>query len=106
MDKSRSITLEQELRESLVRQYGAVVGGADLSNVLGFKSADTLRKAVKNNTLPLTTFEIPGRKGRFAVTLEVANWLIALRNGGVTDPVVTPRSHTGGTPSGTENGMS
>lgn len=77
--KSTSEQLHGRLEQSLTDQYGYLVGGADLANLLGFRSTDTLRKAVANQTLSLKTFVVPGRQGRFALTAEVTDWLIALR---------------------------
>ena len=71
--------IQQRLEQSLTEKYGGMVGGADLANLLGYRSADTLRKAVSSNSLGLRTFVVPGRQGRFALTVEVADWLIALR---------------------------
>lgn len=81
MRTSHNTDLIDRLHRSLVERYGQVVGGADLAGLLGFRSADTLRKAISNNSLTLKTFVIPGRKGRFALTADVADWLIALRDG-------------------------
>lgn len=80
-------TLSAMLRNSLADRYGQIIGGADLASLLGFRSSDTLRKAICNKTLTLRTFAIPGRQGRFALTVEVADWLVALRNSGTTDDV-------------------
>ena len=71
--------IQQRLEQSLTEKYGGMVGGADLANLLGYRSSDTLRKAVSSNSLGLRTFVVPGRQGRFALTVEVADWLIALR---------------------------
>lgn len=79
MDISQDQLLYERLRRSLSERYGEIVGGAELATVLGFRSADTLRKAITNNTLNLKTFPVPGRQGRFALTEEVADWLISLR---------------------------
>lgn len=82
--------LHARLRQSLTDQYGHMVGGADLANLLGFRSTDTLRKAIANNTLTLKTFSVPGRQGKFALTFEVAAWLIAMRDRSDThDPEIS-----------------
>lgn len=91
MKTSHSTALIDRLHRSLAEQYGQVVGGADLANLLGFRSTDTLRKAISNNTLTLKTFVIPGRQGRFALTADVADWLIALRNS--TDALARSDGH-------------
>lgn len=81
MNTSHNTDLIDRLHRSLVERYGQIVGGADLAGLLGFRSADTLRKAISSNSLTLKTFVIPGRKGRFALTADVADWLITLRDG-------------------------
>ena len=69
----------QRLEQTLIEKYGAMVGGADLAHLIGYRSADTLRKAVANDALTLKTFWVPGRQGRFALTVEVADWLMSMR---------------------------
>jgi hypothetical protein len=91
MSTSHSTALIDRLHRSLAEQYGQVVGGADLANLLGFRSTDTLRKAISNKSLTLKTFVIPGRQGRFALTAEVADWLIALRDS--TDAAAESNGH-------------
>ncbi len=80
MDTNPTQPPTTHLKQTLVEQYGQLVGGAGLAKLLGFRSTDTLRKAIANGALPLKTFTIPGRQGRFALTCEVADWLISLRN--------------------------
>jgi hypothetical protein len=72
--------LRKRLEQSIADKYGHMIGGADLANLLGYRSTDTLRKAVANQTLTLKTFVVPGRQGRFALTAEVTDWLIAMRS--------------------------
>jgi hypothetical protein len=71
--------LQRDLRESLVSRHGHIVGGSDLAALLGFRTSDALRKAISREKLPLRTFTVPGRHGRYALTLEIADWLIAMR---------------------------
>ncbi len=63
------------LRQLLLREYGAVVGGRDLRSVLGFKSTAAFGRAVRSGHLPLRFFGLPGRRGRFALVSDVADWL-------------------------------
>lgn len=80
-DMKKKDALTQRLEHALTEKFGGMVGGADLAHLLGYRSADTLRKAVSGNSLTLRTFFVPGRQGRFALTVEVADWLIELRQG-------------------------
>ena len=48
---------------------------ASLRHVLGFRTQATLRYAIANDSLSLSTFAMDGRRGRFALTIDVAAWL-------------------------------
>lgn len=76
---SGKITADDQRYSALVvhlnAEYGPLIGGADLVKTLGFRSAEALRQAVSRNKLPVRTFMIPSRRGRFAYTFDVARWL-------------------------------
>lgn len=59
----------------MIREYGAVVGGRDLRSALGFKSTAAFGRAVRSGYIPLRIFEMPGRRGRFALVSDIADWL-------------------------------
>lgn len=61
------------------RQYGPLLGGVALYRALGLPSAAAFRQAVSREALPVQVFAIPHRRGRFALTREVALWLARLR---------------------------
>jgi hypothetical protein len=63
------------LRQLLIREYGAVVGGRDLRSALGFKSTAAFGRAVRSGHIQLRIFEMPGRRGRFALVSDIADWL-------------------------------
>jgi hypothetical protein len=56
-----------------------LIGGKDLVNVLGFKTSAAFRQALKLNRLGIETFTIKGRRGRFAFTQDVQQWLQNLK---------------------------
>ena len=66
---------EAELRASLVAIYGAVVGGKELARALGFRTQSAFRKALDRGALSVPLFQLPGRRGRFALSTELATWL-------------------------------
>lgn len=68
--------LEQELTE----MYGGVIGNADLRQVLGYKSFSSFNRAVRMGLLGVKVFEIESRRGKFALTSDIANWLCELKN--------------------------
>lgn len=70
----------ENLRQDLYGRYGPLVGGQDLAKLLGFQTAAALRQAEIRVTLPIAVFSIENRRGRFAFTEDVANWLASLRH--------------------------
>lgn len=75
MDKERHTRLLNDLSG----RYGEVIGGEVLSKALGFPSIAAMKQAIKRETLKIPTFFIPGRRGRFALTADVADWLAECR---------------------------
>ena len=68
-------SLEQALTQDLTARYGHLVSGDDLRRTLGYKSSDAFRQAIARKTLPVTVFSIPHRRGKFALSSEIARWL-------------------------------
>lgn len=68
--------LERELRA----RYGSpLIGGEDLRRVLGYASREAMRQAVARGTIPVPVFDVPNRRGKFALTRDVSGWLAQLR---------------------------
>ena len=68
-----------QLVADMERQYGPLLGGTDLYRALGLPSAAAFRQAASRDALPVQVFSIPHRRGRFALTREVAVWLNRLK---------------------------
>ncbi len=64
----------------LVRALGAAIGGEPLSRALGYPSQDAFRKAQQRGRLPVATFTVEGRRGRFASAVDIAAWLWGQRS--------------------------
>lgn len=60
-------------------KYGEIIGGYDLAKLLGYKSTASFRQAISRNQIPFSTFNIENRKGRFAYTNDVLDWLTNLK---------------------------
>ncbi len=60
--------------------FGPVMGNEDLMKILGFKTMFAFRAAIKRNTVGIDTFNIKGRRGKFAYTRDVENWLSSLNH--------------------------
>ena len=78
-------TLERRLRETLVEEFGYIMGAAGLRRAFGFATQAALRVAITKGHLPVNVFTMDGRKGPFAFTLEVAASLAALNT-----PIMAP----------------
>jgi hypothetical protein len=69
MNKSTDLNFE------LHQKYGPIIGGKDLMRALGFRSMQAMRKAIQENRMGVTIFNIPSRRGQFAITKEVATFI-------------------------------
>ena len=67
------------LEKELTEKHGAVVGNSDLRHLLGFKSYSSFNRAVRMNLLELDIFMIKNRRGKFALTKDVAQWISVLK---------------------------
>lgn len=65
----------QDYLEHLTKIYGPLLASRDLWKILGFASPAAYRQSRTRGQLPITEFKIEGRRGKFALTLDVANWL-------------------------------
>ena len=68
-------TLATELNDQLFGEYGPVLRPAVLFKVLGFPTAVAFRQALTRGNVHIPLFQIPKRRGRFALTRDVAIWL-------------------------------
>ncbi len=71
--------LTEELQDALTRLYGPLLASRDLWKLLGYASPAAYRQARTRKRLPVAEFEIEGRRGRFALTKDVARWLAQQR---------------------------
>lgn len=61
--------------------HGPLLNGTALYRALGLPSAAAFRQAASRGQLPVPVFTIPNRRGRFALTRDVAAWLVSLQAG-------------------------
>lgn len=59
-------------------EEGPLVDGRELRRILGYRTAEAFRSAVRRGHVTVETFRIPGRRGRFARRAAVQAWLDAL----------------------------
>jgi hypothetical protein len=70
-----SAELENRIRAELLDRNGPLMGGDTLRVALGFGSMAALRQALSRNRLSIHVFTPPMRRGKFALTADVAHWL-------------------------------
>lgn len=63
------------LEEQLLNRYGPTLGGKELYSALGFRSYGAFHRSKQLGELGINVFTLPGRRGWFALTTEVAAWL-------------------------------
>lgn len=78
-DEQMDILLAREM----TRLYGPLMSGEELRSALGISSKEAFRKALARKTLPVPVFPLENRRGKFALTLDVAKWLVARREIGM-----------------------
>lgn len=82
---TEAVTLREQLRDSLLRLHGPVIGGEALAVALGHRNAASLRQARRRGHIDIPMFSLPNHRGWFALTLDVADWLAEKRNDGLAD---------------------
>lgn len=71
--------LVKTLGDELTACYGPVLSSRTLATVLGYTSGDAFRQALSRKTVPVPVFRMPNRRGCFALTRDVTQWLVAQR---------------------------
>lgn len=69
---------DEDYASRLLKLHGELMYGSALWRSLGFRTERAFQKAAERNTLPVTVFTLPFRRGRHARTIEVARWLEGL----------------------------
>ena len=80
--------LAAQLEHQLTDRHGPMVPSSVLARLLGYASPEAFRQAVTRKTIPVPIFKIKNRRGYFALTKDIANWLAIQRNG-ASDQSVT-----------------
>lgn len=62
----------------LFERFGPLLSGRALWQTLGYNSSQAFRKAAQRGDLAVRTFHIERRRGLFAYSAEVAQWLNSL----------------------------
>jgi len=70
--------LAHQIVSALLSAHGELIGGVELARCLGFRTTRAFQKAAAAERLPVETFVLEGRRGRFARTRDIAIWLASL----------------------------
>lgn len=73
------------LMAGLIRDYGYLIGGDELLTLLGYSSTQALNKAIRRHQVTVPVFELPYRRGKFALVTDVVMHLSEQRS---TSPVL------------------
>lgn len=73
-------TTGEAFEARLTRNLGPVIGGSQLAQALGYRTPAAFRKAIQRGVVPIHTFTLVGRRGRFAATTDIAAWLWSQRS--------------------------
>lgn len=69
-------TNRSQIERSLLAEYGELMSGPDLMKCMGYKTRAAFNRAYRMGHLNVNIFEIPNRKGKFALTKDVVAWLL------------------------------
>jgi hypothetical protein len=81
-DEPLALLLEREL----MRQHGPMMSNDNLRVALGYPSKEAFRQAIARKSVPIPVFDIEKRRGKFALTTDVAAWLAAQRTRATSHP--------------------
>ena len=62
----------------LTQTHSELIGGRALAHCLGCRTHRAFQMDARSGTFPIATFELSGRRGRYAKTESVARWLASL----------------------------
>ena len=69
------MAISSSLSAQMIEKYGPTMGGEDLYAALGFKTYSSFYRSQQLGELGVHVFKLSGRRGWFAFTNEVVNWL-------------------------------
>lgn len=67
--------VEAEVTQWLLQEHGPLMSGEALWRSIGFKNSAAFRQAKYQGRLCVPVFSIPQRRGTFALTKDVADWI-------------------------------
>ena len=65
------------LARRLLAEHGELIGGKALARCLGYRTQRAFQMGIQRGRINLETFTLTGRRGWYARTFQVAQWLAA-----------------------------
>jgi len=65
----------EKLADELLSEHGPLISGEDLWRTMGFSNAGAFRQAKAQGRIEVPVFSLPNRRGTYAFTKHVADWL-------------------------------
>lgn len=66
-----------QLISDMEERYGPMMGGNALYSALGFRRYAAFHRCKEKGEIGVSVFALPGRRGWFALTRDVASWLVS-----------------------------
>lgn len=77
-ERIQALHFADEVATELLSKHGPLITGRDLWSTIGFTSAAAFRQAKAQDRLEIPVFSLPNRRGTYAFTKHVADWLTNL----------------------------
>lgn len=71
--------LAKSLATEMTREFGPMLSGERLSQALGYPSMGAFRQALLRGRVPVPVFSLPGRRGKYALVVDIAAWIASQR---------------------------
>lgn len=85
-DSNSDVTeLAKQIEKELYESVGPLLFGEKLYSALGFSSSAAFRQALSRNYISIEIFSLPNRRGKFALSRDVARFLARQAIYGKTD---------------------
>ena len=65
----------EEIANELIANHGPLISGEDLWRTMGFSNAGAFRQAKAQGRIEVPVFSLPNRRGTYAFTKHIADWL-------------------------------
>jgi len=75
MSDAKRPKIATDVTQWLLQEHGPLMSGEALWRSIGFKNAAAFRQAKYQRRLCVPVFSIPQRRGTFALTKDVADWI-------------------------------